>query len=487
MARYTFVCRTPQLRGPRHLNSLIAFLSLDRRRLLRAATIVLCLALCAAVAHATTRVLLHATLLRSTPAANSHLTEPPETIRLVFNEQVVPELSQITLVRPDGSSAQLQVADDPHDVHTLVGRVAGELTSGRYKVSWRVLSTDGHPVGGSFSFSIEGAVDTARSGAIAPRPVTATTKRLRDSTAADSAASPSSVEAPEHKPVPVLAALFRGLGLGAMMMGLGVLFFVATSRERRNLAPPKVIVRAITIGAILLVAHLMAWLDHVSPTGSLSSDFLGSMLGSTIGRVELLRTILALLTLGAIALARRDTLALILGVACLVVSGAIGHPAAIDPYWTIPAKMLHLLAGSVWIGGLVWLMWLSRCDEAACRIEAKRVSSVALISVIVIALSGLLQTFFFLNTPADLIDSPYGRRVLAKMTGLAILVGFGAYNRFGLLPRLDATDGPKRLSRSVKMEIAVLTMIVLIGGFLAYEPTPPLPQSTASAATGIRQ
>jgi copper transport protein len=295
------------------------------------------------------------------------------------------------------------------------------------------------------------------------------------------------VEAPEHKPIPVLAALFRGLGLGAMMMGLGVLFFVATSRERRNLAPPKVIVRAITIGAILLVAHLMAWLDHVSPTGSLSSDFLGSMLGSTIGRVELLRTILALLTLGAIALARRDTLALILGVACLVVSGAIGHPAAIDPYWTIPAKMLHLLAGSVWIGGLVWLMWLSRCDEAACRIEAKRVSSVALISVIVIALSGLLETFFFLNTPVDLIDSPYGRRVLAKMTGLAILVGFGAYNRFGLLPRLDATDGPKRLSRSVKMEIAVLTMIVLIGGFLAYEPTPPLPQSATSAATGIRQ
>lgn len=204
--------------------------------------------------------------------------------------------------------------------------------------------------------------------------------------------------------------------------------------------------RAITIGAILLVAHLMAWLDHVSPTGSLSSDFLGSMLGSTIGRVELLRTILALLTLGAIALARRDTLALILGVACLVVSGAIGHPAAIDPYWTIPAKMLHLLAGSVWIGGLVWLMWLSRCDEAACRIEAKRVSSVALISVIVIALSGLLQTFFFLNTPADLIDSPYGRRVLAKMTGLAILVGFGAYNRLRLLPglmrRTDRRDCP---------------------------------------------
>jgi putative copper export protein len=270
------------------------------------------------------------------------------------------------------------------------------------------------------------------------------------------------------------------------MTGLGVLFFVATSRERRNLAQPKVIVRAITIGAILLVAHLIAWLDHVSPTGSLSGDFLGSMLGSTIGRVELLRTMLALLTLWAIALARRTTPALILGGACLLVSGAIGHPAAIDPYWTIPAKMLHLVAGSVWIGGLVWLIWLSRCDEPACRVEARRVSSVALIAVIVIALSGLLQTFFFLNTPADLTGSPYGRLVLAKMTGLAILVGLGAYNRFGLLPRLDSSDGPKKLSRSVRVEVAMLTTIIIIGGFLAYEPTPTIPPSAASAATGSR-
>jgi copper transport protein len=461
-------------------------LSLDRRGLLRALTIVLSLAACAAVAHAATRVLLHASLLRSTPAANSHLTKAPESIRLVFSEQIVPELSQITLVRPDGIGTQLRVANDPHDVHTLVGSVGGGgPTSGPYKVSWRVVSADGHPVGGSFSFTIEAAHDTAGSRALAP--LSSKPTKSGDSTVSETTVSPSPVAAPEEKQIPVFASLFRGLGLGAMMTGLGVLFFVATSRERRNLAPPKVIVRAISIGAILLVAHMIAWLDHVSPTGRLSGNFLGSMLGSTIGRVELARTILALLTFWAIALARRTTPALILGGACLLVSGAIGHPAAIDPYWTIPAKMLHLVAGSVWIGGLVWLVWLSRCDEPACRVEARRVSSVALISVIVIALSGLLETFFFLNTPADLTGSPYGRRVLAKMIGLAILIGLGAYNRFGLLPTLDATDGPGKLSRSVRLEVAVLTVIILIGGFLAYEPTPTIPQSAASATTEISQ
>jgi copper transport protein len=431
-------------------------------------------------------LLLHATLLRSTPAANSHLTTPPETIRLVFSEQVVPEMSQITLGRPDGSSVLLKVANDPHDVHTLVGTVPGGSTSGRYKVAWRILSADGHPVGGSFTFALEGPGDSSQPGAIVPPPATKT-QNSPDSTVTDSAASPSSGMSPEMKPVPVLASLFRGLGLGALMTGVGVLFFGVTSRERRNLAPRVLIVGAIAIGATLLVAHLIAWLEHVSPTGSLSGAFLESALGSTIGRVELLRTVLALLALWAIALTRRDMPAVILGGACLVVSGAIGHPAAIDSYWTIPAKMLHLVAGSAWIGGLVWLVWLSRCDEAACRIEAGRVSSVALISVIVIALSGLLQTFFFLNTPADLLHSRYGQLVLAKMTGLAILVALGAYNRFGVLPQLEAPSGPKRLSRSVKLEIAVLTMIILIGGLLAYEPTPPTPESVTSPTTGLLQ
>ena len=440
---------------------------------------------CVGIARAATLVLLHASLLRSSPAANSHLAKPPETIRLVFSERIVPELSQITLGQPDGRSIQLPVVLDPRDAHTLVGTVVGSLPSGRYEISWHVVSADGHPVGGTFTFSIETGGDSSRSPAVASPP-TVNAAPLRESAAVDSVSPPLSVSPPNHaEGVPVFASLFRGLGLGALMTGLGVLFFGVSSGERRNLAPQKLIVSAIAIGAILLLAHLITWLGHLSAGKGLSSDLVGSVLGTMIGRMELLRTILALLTLWAVALTHRDKPALVLGAACLVVSGAIGHPAAFDPYWTIPAKVLHLAAGSVWIGGLAWLVWLSRCDEAACRIEASRVSSVALIAVIVITLSGLLQTFFFLNTPGDLIASTYGRLVIAKMTGLAILIGFGAYNRYALLPRLDATDGARGLSRSVKMEIAVLATVILIGGFLAYEPTPPRPTTASTSAPSV--
>jgi putative copper resistance protein D len=109
---------------------------------------------------------------------------------------------------------------------------------------------------------------------------------------------------------------------------------------------------------------------------------------------------------------------------------------------------------------------------------------VALITMIVIFLTGSLETVLFLNSPGDLIHSGYGRLVVAKALGLAILLGFGVYNRFGLLPRLEEPDTTQRLSRSVSQEIVIVIIVILIGGFLAYTPTPPAPQSSLSAFTG---
>jgi copper transport protein len=446
--------------------------------------IALCLTLSPVVAYAG-RALLHATLLRSVPRANSVLKTPPETVHLVFSEAVVPELSQIALVRRDAErvvidSVRLPVANDPRDVRTLIGRVSA-LRAGRHTVMWRVISADGHTISGNFAFAVESgspeiAAPTASSTAPAPR----------NSVVIDTLVAPASAT-DEARTVPVLASVLRGTGLGALMAGLGLLFFAATAGEHRRHAPRRVIVLLITVGAILLVAHMFAWLVNISPTRGLSADFIASAIGSTVGRIELLRVALALLALLAITLARRETVALIFGAACLVVSGAVGHPAAIHPYLSIPAKMAHLLSASAWLGGLLWLVWLSRCDAIACRVEARRVSSVALITVVAIFVTGSLETVLFLNSPGDLIHSAYGRLVLAKVVGLAILVGFGAYNRFGLLPRLDDSDTPRRLRRSVSQELVIVTLVILIGGFLAYVPTPPSPQSSLPLVTGRSQ
>jgi putative copper export protein len=145
---------------------------------------------------------------------------------------------------------------------------------------------------------------------------------------------------------------------------------------------------------------------------------------------------------------------------------------------------VHLLAGAIWLGGLIWLVTVIRREDVDFPAEARRVSANALVCVIAILLSGVLQTALFLNTPGDLIHSGYGRLALIKMVGLAVLIGLGAFNRFLLLPAVEDSSIRPTLSRTVRQEIAIVIILIVIGGFLAYVPTPPVPQAVSSLQTG---
>lgn len=106
--------------------------------------------------------------------------------------------------------------------------------------------------------------------------------------------------------------------------------------------------------------------------------------------------------------------------------------------------------------------------------------SLALTAVIVILLSGLMQLVLFLSSPGDLFGSDYGRLALAKIVGLIILIGYGAYNRYSLLPRF-AAGGRVRLRKTVRQEIFVMSLLVLIGGLLSYVPPPPADAANSSS------
>jgi copper transport protein len=342
------------------------------------------------------------------------------------------------------------------------------------------VSADGHPVGGTFDFTVE--LPTSGMAATRSTMPATTAHHTRDTTLVDSAIGVGVATTVMESPsAPILASLLRGFGLGAVMAGLGLLYFGRTVVNKR---PSSQSVNLIAFGSLLLVAHLLAWLRHISPSGGFDSAFVGSVLRSTPGRAELVRVALALLTLWAVALARRGTLALILGAAFLIVSGAIGHPAGIEPLWTIPAKSIHLLSGAAWLGGLLWLVGGARRDGTDFPAEARRVSRVALIAVILVLLSGIIEIRFFLAQPSDLIHSSYGRLASLKIIGLLALIGIGAFNRYLLLPAIDDSTTRPALSRTVRQEIAIMTALIVIGGFLAYVPTPSSPGVTGADASG---
>lgn len=425
----------------------------------------------------------HTVLVRSEPVAGSHAGTPPSRVRLVFSEALEPALARIALTGADSRATSLVVTGDPQDVHGIIAPLHS-VAPGAYRVTWRVVSADGHPVEGSFVFFVDGAAGVAEPSAMPPEP------DARPAEDTQPAPQPASDGAP------LLPALLRGLALASAMALAGVLLFVTWPGAREHATPMSAGRFVMTLGAttpLLLGAHAAAWLVDASADHRLTAETLSAASGTSVGHMELWRLGLSLLALWALALARRPRLALPFAAGALIVSGASGHPAAISPLLAIPSKSLHLLAGAAWLGGLLWLCIIARAHDetgGAQRLtrEASRVSAVALGAVLLVSLSGVVQTALFLASPFDLVRSAYGAIVLAKSAGLIALVAFGAYHRYRVLPRLAQlaqvaqASAADRLAVTMRRELAVMGAVILLGGLLSY--TSP-PAHTASDTTAL--
>ena len=410
----------------------------------------------------------HATLVSSEPAANSHLASPPTRVRLVYSEPIEGKLAKVTIVPATAAPIVLRAGADPRDVHAVIAPVDA-LGPGTYKVEWRVVSADGHPVDGTFSFTVGDTTVSAPAAPLTP----------------PQPAQPAPREEPEvwgpaAFGAPIIPAMLRGAGLGALMAATGLLLFMAGAKPnaaQRGDARVRSATTAFAIAApVLLGVHLVTWLINTSPDLKFDPAWAASALTTTVGQIELWRVALTILALWAWWLARRTRLALAFAAGAVVVSGAVGHPAAIAPAWAVPAKAIHLLASAIWLGGLLWLLIRPAGDDLLLLVEdANRVSSRALWAVIAIAFTGVVQTRLFLDSWSGLVTSAYGLLVLAKTAGLLVLVAFGAYNRQRVMPRLTTAASMTEvatLRSSVVGEVVVIAIVVLLGGLLAYVPPP---------------
>ena len=125
--------------------------SVNRRRLITVSATVIALGLFpAADAFA------HAHLKLSDPAANATITKAPSELKLTFSESVEVKFSGATLTGPDKKMVKTgPAAPDPKDKSAITVPISGELTAGKYTVSWHNLSTDGHKLTGSFVFTVK--------------------------------------------------------------------------------------------------------------------------------------------------------------------------------------------------------------------------------------------------------------------------------------------------------------------------------------------
>lgn len=157
-------------------------------------------------------------------------------------------------------------------------------------------------------------------------------------------------------------------------------------------------------------------------------------------------------------------------------AGTANHEAAVS------ASYAHSVFAAMWVGGLAVMAiiaWSEKPSASQLHGMLQRYSTIALVSFIVVAVSGLTNAWLRVGTLAELA-SGYGALVIAKTLSLVILGVMGALYRGRLLGKLE--EGKQKnftvVSRMIAAELTVMGVASGLASALARTQT-PIPQIPA--------
>lgn len=341
----------------------------------------------------------HSFLIRSTPQAGARLASSPSGLVLYFSEPYVRSSERVSIRHADGGDLKLSPATGSG---TVVRQPLPARLKGAFVVSWRVLSDDGHLSVGEFAFAV-GA------GGALPVPK------------ASSARTPWSQ---------VVASWLFFVGLALALGGLASERFVWRTSARR--AP-------IFVGLVLAALGALGELVLIAG-GRVGGGFRaglswGALTEGIQTRPESL-TLVVLVAIAAAAALVADPRTRVLALAPLLAAAAVtalrGHSGTSGHWWAVVADAIHLIGAALWVGALLYLVLVvARSGDrgAALGEGIHRYSRLALPTVVLILVSGVLTALAEFGSVGELLDTSYGRTLVVKSGLVVVALLFAASAR----------------------------------------------------------
>ncbi len=389
----------------------------------------------------------HATLLSSNPTDGAMLPDAPRTLTLTFNEMVQPLVLRV--VNPSGEAETISRYDRFGSSLVLVP--PHDLGEGTHVLSWRVISADGHPVGGSVVFSVG-----------------------RPSTSVPVAANETDID--------VRAAIWVGRVLiyVGLFMGVGGAFFLHWLRSKgAPTASTRVLVAVLLVALPVLPLSVgLQGLDLLAApfTALLQPRVWVVGAQSTFGVTTLLALAAiasALASLGVSASWARSLSLLALICAGLALA-ASGHASTARPrLLTAPSVFLHAIGVAFWIGALIPLLTtLHGCAPAVTATLLRFSRAIPFVLVAVVLCGAALAIIQLDARIAALWTTNYGRVLSLKLLLLAPLFGLAAYNRYKLTPSIAQGDAQAQRSmrRTISVELFLACMILAVVALWRFTP-----------------
>jgi copper transport protein len=450
-------------------------------------------ALCLLVVAAGTLVLpaaafAHAALLRTVPQASGTVNTPPKELQLTYSEAVEPRFATVSVT---DAAAHQKTTGPPQrsatDPDTLVVPLT-PLSEGWYLVYWRAISVDGHPVRGAFTFAVGPNPGPAPQFVIPSISETAATPRLlvtrwlvflSTMIAIGLAALRLAIARPVARRVPgsSLRGVTAAFGIFAVLGLLAIPVYLLVSTADFALRSWW------QIGALVPLVRVSAFGRGIVDLWIVFALFVAATaLAIAVDRPEReQRSVAELLAgLGAASAAA----------AVLLVPGLAGHAAQTAPRGlSVTLDWLHLVGGSLWIGGLVGLLVLWRSLPAGARapglaVAVPRFSNTALASVLLLIGSGTWAAVIHLPTIASLWQTSYGQAILWKIGLLLAALSLAAVNLLWTKRRLGRPEDAVRAGTLLRRLVAGEGVLVAAAIFAAAVLSSLPPPSKALAEVG---
>jgi putative copper export protein len=408
----------------------------------------------------------------------------------------------VELVAPGGVRLRgLRLRPNPSDPAALLIELPAELPSGAHTVEWRTAGTDGHPVAGSFGFTIVSDSEDTATPITHHDPVTFPERRAFGASS------------------PVYAAV-RWVTFVALLGTIGTWTFIALVLglvRRRGGGSSAVVQPALDragrlarpLGLLLvvaLIARLFAQTVALFGLGSAADPArLGALLTGTLWgagwTIQALATMVVIAGFGLVRGGPRTPSTqtppgrpypgagwVLVGIGALALAftpALSGHAAAVTPRTStaIFADTLHVLGAGGWIGGLVILLVvgmpavleLPREDRpAAAHGLVGAFSAWAPLFAGAVVLTGAFAAVIHVGSIDGLLGSDYGTLLLAKLAGVAVLLGLGGYHaRWG--QRALTSDGGIRAFRRTGTAEALVGIVVIVLTSILVALPPPSP------------
>lgn len=290
--------------------------------------------------------------------------------------------------------------------------------------------------------------------------------------------------------LPVLKLIVNlGLALTIGSLSLALWAFASTERAYRraiDIAAVSSTVTTVAVAGTLLFTYLSVTGQAFSPDAAFGSGLTLFITQIALGQGWLwILALCALTTLFCFFVTNQTALFFVglLALFPLLPLALLGHSAAASGHDIAMTSLgIHLVFVSVWLGGLVALVILSRTvTPERLVVITQRYSTLALIAVIAVVASGIVNATLRVNTLAQLFGTGYGQLLLLKSAALIVLVALGAVQRVFAI---------RRMARGKRGGFAWLTGVELVimgvaSGFAAAlaRSAPPVAATAAASPT----